>query len=217
MPNRIRRTLVFLSVSLVLGSHLGAQQPIRRPPPGTQLRTSDESILAPNRVTSLEDLSRRTPVIVEADVQAIFPGVMLGDPRSIYILTDVQFRVVRVLKGDNNLQGRQIVVSQRGGSVEGVTEVFGDNTLMKPGERFVLFLSPDSAPPSEGLPARENLPRYQAASMGTIMIKEGRVQVGKGQLEIARDYQSMSSEQFMAEVRAYASTNSPQEETSKNK
>jgi len=145
-------------------------------------------------VKSLDELVRRVPVVVEADVQGIFPSTPQDGGG---LQTDVLFRVVRVLKGDETL--KQFVVSQIGGSVPGHTHLLAGVDPMEVGERYILFLSPAAGRQST-LPARD-VPRFISSPASTFSVKDGTIQITKELQEIAKEYQGLTSDQFAAEVR----------------
>jgi hypothetical protein len=106
---------------------------------------------------SLSELSNRATLIVEAEVQSVYtPTALNNDPRTLH--TDALLRITRVLKGSG--RSSQLVVGQAGGVLPGRSVLSTQFNLMKPGERYILFLKDLSQRGAEVLPDR-GFPRFE--------------------------------------------------------
>jgi hypothetical protein len=110
-----------------------------------------------NPPQTLEQLSDGATWIVDARVQSVFDATQIANR---YVETDAFLSVERVLKGTG--LGQSIVVGQASGQVDGGIEVVSPQfSLMKPGERYILFLRSMEGSVNGGQPRpQRSAPRY---------------------------------------------------------
>ncbi|HZU24220.1 MAG TPA: hypothetical protein VFA04_01790 [Bryobacteraceae bacterium] len=82
---------------------------------------------------SLEDLVSRSEIIAQAQVVNSWPA---WDAQHKYIWTHYQMRVTDSIRGGE----QTLVVSEPGGSLDGVSQAFSGMNAWTPGENVVLFL-----------------------------------------------------------------------------
>lgn len=82
---------------------------------------------------SLEDLVTRSEIIAQAQVVGSWPA---WDSSHKYIWTHYQMRVVDAVRG----QAQTLVVSEPGGTLDGISQAFSGMTAWNPGENVVVFL-----------------------------------------------------------------------------
>lgn len=101
---------------------------------------------------ALIPLCQRSNLIIQGQVASVLPARKLG-LRSLE--TDVIVTVSSVLKGTS--EAPQVVISPRGGTIGQFTEQPTQYDLMKPGERYILFLTDDDR---KNIPAVPGIPRH---------------------------------------------------------
>lgn len=155
----MRQQLFLLALLTTSFSFLDAQS--RRPLHGDQqpwppATGTTSFVLTPAPGTEPDSLKRlcdASTLIVDGFVQYIPPVRQLTKVQRLE--TDVVFRVTRVLKGPATIN--TIAVTQRGGSVGAYTEQPAQYSLMKQGERYLLFARVDNRP---NIPAVPGNARY---------------------------------------------------------
>lgn len=103
---------------------------------------------------SLEEMCRNATLIVEAYVQRVYDSTAL-EPKSPILATDSLLSVARTFKGN---APSLIVVSQIGGPTQNPSQY----SMMKAGERYILFLNKPDLRGLAVLPDREGLPRFSS-------------------------------------------------------
>src|SRR5581483_3426173 len=83
---------------------------------------------------SLEELTARSEIIAQAQVVSSWPA---WDAQHKYIWTHYQMRVTDAIRGSGV---QSVVVSEPGGSVDGVSQGFSGMNAWAPGENVVVFL-----------------------------------------------------------------------------
>jgi hypothetical protein len=117
-----------------------------------------EPTVAPD---SFEDLLSLSSLVVVGTVDAVLPARLTdkANPNSA-LESDVVFLVDNVVKGkalDSQKGLKRVLLSQLGGKYQGQMIVPSGESLLEPGARHVLFLSPDSR---KDRPVVAGLPRY---------------------------------------------------------
>jgi hypothetical protein len=131
----------------------------------------------PPAPANLTELTGRAQTIVEASVASAFPATRVAD-RGV-LTTDFVVRVMTTIKGDPPLE---FVVRQLGGSSGTSTDRPVQYALMKPGERYILFLIQLDDVRNRALPARAGLKRYE------IMGQYGAMRLDSNKVVITSDY-----------------------------
>jgi len=112
-------------------------------------------------------------LIIEGVVEKVMPS--RRGAGQTWIETDSVIRIAQALKGSivqfvkGSDPGPTIVISQMGGTVGDSTDQPTQYSLVQPGERYILFLSPDDR---KALPPVEGLKRYgvTAAWAGLLLV-----------------------------------------------
>ena len=167
--------------------------------------------------TSLADLCRTSPLIVDASVQSVFPATPINTRGNL--ATDVVLNVIKTLKGDP--VASQIVVAQSGGILQGRQELTWQFPQMEPGQHYVFFLHPYQEPvvsqtpkPASTLPAlpkaeplprpvRVGIPRFEiyGGFAGALRIEGNRVMASSGHLlELRQSVESKSPNELLSEI-----------------
>jgi len=150
--------------------------------------------------TLKEMTGRGTELIVEVTVESVFPSIEVsGTPT-----TDAIMDVRRVLKGQS--PGQRLTVAQLGGTLNGQTELPPNYSLMKPGERYVLFLrnlGPNAV--ARGVYPDRGVPRFEIIRYQTIIrIDADLVRLHPG-LKFRDQYEGRNSEEVIKEILGYVS------------
>ncbi len=111
---------------------------------------------------TFQDLCDASELIVEAHVQS----VLAPTENLRYLETDSILSVDQVLKGPGSIQ--QVVISQKGGALDGFTQRPHQYNLMRQGEHYILFLT---AEPATHLPDIPGVPRYALTGSWTGMFQ----------------------------------------------
>ena len=106
---------------------------------------------------SLDDLINRADLIIRAHTDSLLGSRYNGPKYAASLETDFEFSVQEVLKGPEDV--KSVVVSQTGGSLDGIENVAPQDPLMQVGGDYVLFLTRDNRP---DLPSYNHSPRYVA-------------------------------------------------------
>jgi hypothetical protein len=160
--------IVLLAVTLHLGvANSQPPPPNSRPiyPPGQPHGVVGQLIVDVLPVPqSLKQLTDMSSLIVEGVVEKVMPS--RGDGNT-WIETDSVINIAQTFKG--SIGGSAIVIAQMGGEVADVTSQPTQYSLVQPGERFILFLSPDDR---KALPSIAGLKRYDvtAAWAGLLLV-----------------------------------------------
>ena len=136
-----------------------AQEPRRRlgDPPQREGQGLLTITRAPGQIPrSLKELCDLSTVIAEGVVTTTFPS---QGERSLE--TDALIGVTNVLKGLNTIP--QVLISQSGGAKAGLSIVPTQYSLVRPGEKYLLFLREDER---LNMPERANVKRYLVAVHG---------------------------------------------------
>jgi hypothetical protein len=102
--------------------------------------------------TNLPDLADSSILIIDGTVGELVVPRVLGFHN---LETDAVISITTVLKGSQSLQ--RITVAQRGGTIGQFTSQPTDYSMMKLGERYILFLTEEKRP---NLPQVSVAPRY---------------------------------------------------------
>jgi hypothetical protein len=118
---------------------------------------------------SLEEKVRAADLVVQGSI--IDATARWGDESHSVIYTDYIVEVEEVLKGE--VTGRTIVVTQQGGTLDGVSLQVGSNPELITGDRVVLFLA--AADFLKGMARGDNRPKYSivGVAQGTYYIVPG--------------------------------------------
>jgi hypothetical protein len=148
---------------------------------------------------SLKDLCDLSAVIVEGVVTTSFPSRQLG-PSQSSLETDALVGVTKVLKGPVGAN-QQLVVSQLGGAKGNFSSTPTQYSLVRPGEKYILFLREDD---------RSNLPiqaqtttRYIVTGIwaGLFLFENNRMQVRARSPDFLRaQYEGLTLEQIETEL-----------------
>jgi hypothetical protein len=134
-------------------------------------------------------------VIVEGVVTRTFPS---RGERSLE--TDALFDVTDVLKGLNTIQ--QVLISQAGGAKAGVSIAPTQYSLVRPGEKYMLFLREDERP---NMPDPANVGRYLVTGIwsGLFYFENDRMQVRAAQRDQLRaTYEGLTLKQIKRQLEA---------------
>jgi hypothetical protein len=125
--------------------------------------------------TSLDALVKVSDLIVVGTVSKLMPAVAPLPDHLQSIHTDSLITVDNVLRGSLPANTTTIAISQMGGTVPPCTLKVPDDPLVKPNERYILFLRADS----RTVPANTTgVPRY-----GVVGLWSGKVQVINGTVQ----------------------------------
>jgi hypothetical protein len=187
----------------VIATTTNAQAPARRrlgDPPPTEghgvLSVTPAPSLMPQ---SLKDLCDLSAVIVEGVVATIFPSRQLG-PSQSSLETDALVNVTKVLKGPVGAH-QQLVVSQLGGAKGNFSSTPTQYSLVRAGEKYILFLREDDRP---NLPIQaQTTTRYIVTGIwaGLFFFENNRMQVRARVPESFRaQYEGLTLEQIETEL-----------------
>jgi hypothetical protein len=95
-------------------------------------------------------------LIVEGVVEKVMPA---RGPGQTWIETDSVINIAQTFKGST--EGSAIAIAQMGGKAGGATSQPTQYSLVQPGERYILFLSPDDR---NALPSVAGLKRYDVTA-----------------------------------------------------
>jgi hypothetical protein len=159
----IRNAFLIATAAVVAGSVIGFAQVASKvsgfvPPPG-------QYVISPHSaepVGSLDDLIKRSQVIVDGSVIDVLPSVnrnpdLLGEVETAAIIS-----INSVIKGKAPARG-QILLVEAGGKQGKWSVTVKGNPGVQPGERYILFLGQDtrqSIPNASVLPDPNTTPRY---------------------------------------------------------
>ncbi len=131
------------------------------------------------RNPSFDQLFYWSDLIIDGTVDEVLPSVTRGTPSSSSIIGSMQTQslvsVKGVFRGELPAGTRTVALVQAGGTSEGYEVVVPDDPLVKPGERYILFLMKDRQEPANDL----GVPRFWAAGYWSGMVKvtdEGTIQ-----------------------------------------
>jgi len=137
----MRNSVALMSLGLV--AMAGSAQ--RRPPDAPPVLSGGTVIVigSPAWVPhSLESLTDKADLIVDGVVAQVLPSRLWNPEDPISHCTDAVITVKRVLKGSIT---KRLIVFQRGGKIGGVEVATRQDTMMKQGKRYILFLTRDTA------------------------------------------------------------------------
>ncbi len=144
---------------------------------------------------SLSELLAASTTVVECVVESNLPSRQQA-PRT-HMETDTIVSVSQVLKGDLGL--RRLMISELGGTIGPARQVVENDTLMRPGEKYVLFLTPDS---------RQELPYIGLSRFAIVSLWNGKARIIGQSVTInsisplKNVYDGVSLEQFKGEILA---------------
>jgi hypothetical protein len=145
MTTVTRSSVIMLSLALGLIAQSGRPKVTDTPDNGSArkgtVRVYVDSFSGP---TSLEELSGRAEVIVLGRITDVDPGHIQDPKNPASIETDARVTVEKVVKG--TLTSSTIIVSEIGGSHDGLVVAPAENRLFRVGQRYVLFLRSDKRP-----------------------------------------------------------------------
>ncbi len=147
--------------------------------------------------SSIKELSDSSLIILDGIVRETLPSRETS-PQTLE--TDAVIAISRVLKGPEVL--REVVISQRGGTRDRLVVMPAQYALVKPGERYVLFLTEDKRP---NIPAVTGRNRYLVTGIwsGLFYFQEGRMRTNALTLDSLRSkYEGVSVEEVVSEIRA---------------
>jgi len=109
--------------------------------------------------SSLAELIARASLIVEGLVDSsTIPARFYNTSDPASMETDIVFLVSKVYKGElTQKHFPRIVIAETGGTIGKLTVESGQHTMMQQGQRYVLFLDPETR---TNLPSVAGLPRY---------------------------------------------------------
>jgi hypothetical protein len=91
---------------------------------------------------SLNDLIMMSDLIIDGTVDKALPSVRIGANDPLSLETYCQISVNKVIRGDLP-KGQQIVgMAEPGGNSQGYEVIYKEYPLVKPNERYILFLKP---------------------------------------------------------------------------
>jgi hypothetical protein len=91
---------------------------------------------------SLDQLIMMSELIIDGTVDKVLPSVRIASNDPLSLETYCQISVNKVIRGDLP-KGQQIVaMAEPGGNSEGYEVVYKEYPLVKPNERYILFLKP---------------------------------------------------------------------------
>jgi hypothetical protein len=160
-------------------------------------------------VLSLDQLAQ-TGLIVDATVLSNFPAISTN-PDSDFpsALTESLVSVTEVMAGTLPGGTRTILLLQEGGKVGKWDVVVLDDPLVKPGERYILFLGPDYM---KDRPNDTPYPRYWAAGIfsGKVKIENGKVKFLPSAVAKLREHNNTDVNAFIATLRDKISFHNPE-------
>jgi len=153
----------------------------------------------PAPLGTLKEICDVSPLIIEADVQSVFPVFAAGTngPVSGPLVTDYLLNVNRVIKGPN--PGRQIVIGELGGILGERKEVVDHKMPLAVGQRYILFLKPYA--PKTWV-SRGEIARFASASRDpSILIVGNSVRLASNS-KLRSLYEGVSVTQMLSEIQA---------------
>jgi hypothetical protein len=151
---------------------------------------------------SLQAFCESAELIVEASVQSVFPAEPpLGVDRKIaetVLITDSSLRVMRVLKGQQT--ETNIVVAQPGGVRDNRSMLTEQVVLMRPGERYILFLRKPSVQESSFAVNRPGLKRYLLVNYAGSVLLDGQIARLHRDLPFERTYANKTPFEVLSEI-----------------
>jgi hypothetical protein len=168
------RYKILVGVSfLLIGIGFGQNRSPANAPPETKGKAI--LIRTPGFVPhTLEELVQNADLVVDGVVESVMP-TRLANPNSPSSLeTDSVIVISKVLKGGDQARLHKVVISQPGGKRGELEIVPTQDPLVHSGERYVLFLTPDTRP---NLPAVGDLPRFYltGAWAGKFKVDKGKI------------------------------------------
>ena len=159
--------IALIIASLNLGAQSQASPAKPRPfyPPGEPHGVGQLIVDVLPVPQSLKQLTDMSSLIIEGVVEKTIPS--RRGAGQTWIETDSVISIAQTLKGPAG--DSSIVISQMGGKVGDSTDQPTQYSLVQPGERYILFLSPDDR---NALPPVEGLKRYgvTAAWAGLLLV-----------------------------------------------
>lgn len=188
-------------VNLGWATKTAKQQPAPDRPPqaGPErwfTRGSPEITISPiDDPTSLDELTRRSQLIVEGEVVGVQPSRQLNPEQPHSIETDSLVSVKRIIKGS---AGVTILIAQMGGTVGTKEAIAKQDPLLKVGEQFFFFLIVDD----RKIPNTSSSPRYTStgALNGKVKIEQGKAQFPEHASPALRRQANVTVESFVAAV-----------------
>jgi hypothetical protein len=197
------KSMLLITVTLVTipvaraqqGGLQGARHKIGDTPPAAGI--ADLFVTpSPNNVPiSLKHLTSMAAVVARGTVSRTLPS-RETEPRALE--TDSVVRISDVIKGF--VQDNEIVISQRGGTRNGLTVIPAQYSLFVPGEEYILFLVENPYGRVSGL---TQLKHYLAVGVwtGLFPFKNGRMRINSPLKDgIRKAYEDLPVEQIIAEV-----------------
>lgn len=126
--------------------------------------------------SDLIDLIRHSNVILDGTVQSLLPTVEV--PGSLIPETDAIVTVTTVFSGSIANNSARVVIAQPGGELDNCRGTVDHDSLVAPGERYILFLLPDT---HTSVPSSTGLPRYVVVGIwaGKFRVTNGVVNVSQ--------------------------------------
>jgi hypothetical protein len=159
----------------------------------------------PGRPQSFADFVKTADVIVDGNVQSIFPTRLRNSSDPISAETDSLFAVDRVLKGQPE-KLRSLVITQVGGKYGEVEVIVDDRPLLKTGERHILFLGYDRRTIVPTYPRTDGNFYILDGSTGNFKVEGNVVKwLAPDAAPTFRKFESGTAEDFIAQIVAAVS------------
>jgi len=129
-----------MSIIMFVALSCNAQQnypPI--PTPGRYTGSGDLAVDVPG---TLDTLIRASDLIIDGTADKVLPSVRLGTIDPMSLETHSLISVNKVVRGELPEGQKSVAISEPGGSLDGYEVTVQNHTLVKSGERFILFLKP---------------------------------------------------------------------------
>jgi hypothetical protein len=189
--------VVFLSIMAMFVTLL-AQEPTKTTDPRLPVRGRARLSITPmpgQIPASLRQLCNTSALIIEGVVDKVLPPRETS-PGSLE--TDAIISVNQTLKGSVAL--KQLVISQRDGTLGDLDVRPTEYSLVQPGERYLLFVTEDAR---AKIPAVPGLKRYLISGIwsGLFYFEEGRMLVRADVSDRLREkYEGLTEDQIMKDV-----------------
>jgi hypothetical protein len=159
-------------------------------------------------VTSLDQLIRMSPLIVDGVVTTILPSIVRNPNIPGEVETDALVTIQSVILGKAP-SGSQFLFEENGGDQGGWTVTVAGNPRVNLGERYIFFLQPDprsSIPNSFGvIPPNSSVARYYAtvdANGKARVTSEELIAFSSGAIPVLQQYNNASLSVFLAKMTA---------------
>jgi hypothetical protein len=93
-----------------------------------------------NRVSGLDQLVRESDLIIDATIGKVLKTIHMDPREPKFLETYTQISVNKVIRGELPKGQQSLAINEFGGDLDGYHVVDAQNSLVQPGERYILFL-----------------------------------------------------------------------------